>query len=150
MASSSAAVTSLLNILDWHAPCIAAVKPVLGRVDRTSKVFWGVLSTGMPRIDSTARIVLTKFFWTKPPSKQDYNEESAKHTISIPGRLCCIHNWLVDGLNRKYAAEDGIEVRQGCHDGGPHQCTVVIVWCLEIPFSYGISIQSVVTTLQNK
>ena len=139
IASSSTAVTSSVNMLDWHAVVIAAMKFVLGRVD--GKLFGVVLPTEIPRMASTARMTLTKFFWTNPPSKQGYERRNTKLTISISGRFGCIRYGLVDGFNSKYVAEDRVEVRQGCHDGGPHQCTMVIVWRLYIPVRSGIKIR---------
>ena len=126
MPSSSTAVASSVNMLDWHALVIAAMKFVLGRVD--GKLLAAVLSTEIPRMASTAWITLTKFFWTNPPSKKGYERRNTKHTITISGRFGCIRYGLVDSFNGKFVAEDQIEVRQSCHDGSPHQCTTVIVW----------------------
>ena len=97
MTSSSTAVTSLVNMLDWHALVIAA------RVGR--KLLAAVLSTEIPRMASTARITLTRCFRTNPPSKQGYERRNTKHTISISGRFGCIRYGLVDSFNSKYVAE---------------------------------------------
>ena len=51
-------------------------------------------------------------------------------TISVIGRLCGVHNRLINRLNRKHTSEVRVEVAERRHNSRPNQSPVIVVWSL--------------------
>ena len=51
-------------------------------------------------------------------------------TISVIGRLCGVHNRLINRLNRKHASEVRVEVAERRHNSRPNQSPVIVAWSL--------------------
>ena len=84
-----------------------------------------------PRISSTARTVWTKSFWTVEWNwNLDNISGKCGPTLSIAGSECSVLKRLVDSLDRKDALETRVDMREGGHDCGPDQGTMVVLWGL--------------------
>jgi len=127
-AAASADCTSGEKIDDEHAALNDAVK-LFEYVDRSSD---GHDGTWIPSINSTARIVDTKFFWTTRGTIRSRMKETISNTYKCQGRVSGSHSWLVRS-----------SPRSRIHFRNSGQGEIVWSWLLSTPMHDGSYIQSV-------
>lgn len=129
-ASFKTCLTSALKILDREAAFMNAEGASFA-----AETLAEMPGTRIPRENSTARTVCTKFTWTKEYNQYGRWERSrtkGDHTSTKSRRLVGIHYGLIHRFNGSNSREVGIKMGKCCHDGRPNKRPVIICRCLGV------------------